>query len=299
MPHSTTSRKAFSLVELIVAIAIIAVLIGILIPTIAGVRKAAKAADTRNQISRISAAIERYNGDFHAYPGPFSNAQVQPGTVPLAIGSTIGTTPSVPLTGAGPVTSTENMVVALVGGVGVTETTPGTIATFVYEPARLGKGPMNLNPLNPKQYPSYLEPGEDELKNVSGQQYVTAGGATVTFGGSAIPELIDRFQNEDAPRPILYIRAKVGAPGVVDTAGSINFNQYNPRHLAVYGVTSYPEGADPSDTTGISGSYNFFRSASSPAAPNDVPNQKDGFILLSAGKDGVYGTSDDILSYSR
>ena len=287
MRHATTSRKGFSLVELIVAIAIIAVLIGILIPTIAGVRKAAKAADTRNQISRIAAAIERYNGDFHAYPGPFSNAQVTPGTVPLTIGPTIGATPSVALAGVGSITSTENMVVGLIGGIRVTVSPPpaATITAFTFDKTTLGKGPMNLNPLNPKQYPSYLETGEDELKDIN---------------GNGVPEFIDRFQNEDAPRAVLYLRAKTGAPGVVDQAGSINFNQYNPRHLGAYGLTTYPEAADTTyDTTGFAGSYNFFRSASSPVSPNDVPNQKDGFILLSAGKDGKYGTGDDILSYSR
>jgi hypothetical protein len=38
--------------------------------------------------------------------------------------------------------------------------------------------------------------------------------------------------------------------------------------------------------------YPYF---TNPAIPNS-PRQKDGYLLISAGKDRVYGTADDILS---
>ena len=49
-------RSAFTLVELLVVIAVIAILIGILVPVVSAVRKSAREASVRQQISAISTA---------------------------------------------------------------------------------------------------------------------------------------------------------------------------------------------------------------------------------------------------
>ena len=61
---------AFTLVELLVTIGIIVILIGLLLPVLSHVKKAAYGASTAAQISAISSAIEHYHDDFNAYPGP-------------------------------------------------------------------------------------------------------------------------------------------------------------------------------------------------------------------------------------
>ena len=62
----------FTLIELLVVIAIISLLIGILLPSLAGAREQAKKASTRNTIQAITAGLELFRveneSEFHGYP---------------------------------------------------------------------------------------------------------------------------------------------------------------------------------------------------------------------------------------
>jgi prepilin-type N-terminal cleavage/methylation domain-containing protein len=69
----------FTLVELLVVIAIIGILIGILIPVVSSVRQAAYEASTKQLITTLSSAIEMYQREFRAYPGPIPNEQIRQG----------------------------------------------------------------------------------------------------------------------------------------------------------------------------------------------------------------------------
>lgn len=66
------SHKAFTLVELLVVVAIIAVLLGILLPTIAGVRLAARKASTQSLMRNVRVAIDAFQADNGRAPGFFS-----------------------------------------------------------------------------------------------------------------------------------------------------------------------------------------------------------------------------------
>ncbi len=65
-------RHAFTLVELLVVIAIIAVLLGILLPTIAGVRRAARSTSTQALMRNVRVAIDAFQADNGRAPGYFS-----------------------------------------------------------------------------------------------------------------------------------------------------------------------------------------------------------------------------------
>ena len=143
--------SGFTLVELLVVIGIIVLLVGILLPVVNGVRKSAYAAASAQQINRLMSAIENYNSDYRAYPGPLSNDQVILQT-------------DLPDKIVGKVTMSENLVLGLLGGLKL----PASASVGgkpEYDETRIASrlGPMSLNPLNPKGGRSYIEVSGSEL----------------------------------------------------------------------------------------------------------------------------------------
>ncbi|MGC6455391.1 MAG: type II secretion system protein [Coraliomargaritaceae bacterium] len=62
------NRNAFTLIELLMVIAIIGILAGILIPAVAAVRKQANIAASKAQLSNYISAIELYKSEYKFYP---------------------------------------------------------------------------------------------------------------------------------------------------------------------------------------------------------------------------------------
>lgn len=62
------NRNAFTLIELLMVIAIIGILAGILIPTVGAVRKQANVAASKSQITSYLTAIQMFKGDYGYYP---------------------------------------------------------------------------------------------------------------------------------------------------------------------------------------------------------------------------------------
>lgn len=61
-------RRGFTLIELLTVIAIIAVLAGILIPTVSSVRVSAKRAETKVRFSQWASAMEQFRQEYGYYP---------------------------------------------------------------------------------------------------------------------------------------------------------------------------------------------------------------------------------------
>src|SRR5436190_18729986 len=64
------ARRAFTLIEMLVVIGIIALLIAILVPTIMGSVKRAKKVRTAADMQTIRTALDAYKADFGDYPRP-------------------------------------------------------------------------------------------------------------------------------------------------------------------------------------------------------------------------------------
>lgn len=294
--RAASGRGGFTLLELLVVIGIIVVLVGILFPIIKKVQITARLTDTQQEITQISNAIEAYYADFHAYPGAAPNfiaansSGIDGDTYALASGGSVAST----------VTGTENLVLALSGGFYMN----GNIRT--YDVNRIGTGPDSMNMLNPHHYKAYFTPQPSDLSTAlptntpkgmaDGPDTGLSG--TGIGGDSLIPEYLDHFP---APMPILYIRARVGAPGAVDSGGNRGVCQYDVNQLDRYGV-QYDPRAFPPQSNGnenVAGSCNYFMDPSIPptnsadAENTGTPRMKDRYWLIAAGKDRKFGTADD------
>jgi len=211
MPHTRLGQGlkrngGFTLVELLIVILIIAVLVSILIPTVSKVRTAAWVANTKNQISQIEGACQRYYGDQHQYPGPLDNAalytQERGHTAPQIYDANGGAV----IPRADHITQAENLVLGLFGG--LKWTISGSAFKLCFDPDQIGRGMIGMNPASPsnKKYAPYL----DDVKMLSpaGKQYQDNSGQA---DDSGIPEILDKFPSG---MPILYFRAHPGTKGV-------------------------------------------------------------------------------------
>lgn len=335
----------FTLVELLVAIAIIGVLVTLLIPTVGRIRRAAQVADTQALIAKLQNAIERYNQDFGAYPGPLPDSFVG-SRGPSAVLRVAGTA-SPPITQTTPasvtvgvptnpnvqqftsITGAENLVLGLLGGLvyNPSPVNPGV----EFDPARVGKGPLSLNPANLRPATAYIE-----ATNLSPGLYVY--NDVYPANDSIIPEFVDRFPDA---MPILYFRARRGATGIAGygPAGTATNAQYDLAHNIGYtsaliglpgtlganqrrgptGGASATDGRNAAilrthglrDVVEPPGTTVWDRSSPNYRYPFDLslyasdpsnrlsPRARDTYLLISAGPDRIYGTADDITSFGQ
>jgi len=293
-------NAGFTLVEVLTVVIIIGVLISILIPVVSGVQKRARAAETQSWISQLSNAINTYQQDFRAYPGPLGNNEIQnPGTN-LAY-PPVGSAPAFsnfafPTSGAGATdydltqgTSTvrqqftmpENLVLGLLGGLKLDAST--TPPTLVYDPSIVGTGPNSLNPANPKKYNPYIEPLNLSWRTVNDKKTGRYADDASTGGiqDTIVPEFVDKFSD---PMPVLYLRAKRGVNVTAndnDNNAVITFDRDftapNPR-VGAYDLSqiiSYTESSAGQPPIGVGKKLPEYISlgaiASPPNPPNDSP----------------------------
>jgi len=299
----------FTLVELMVVIGILVVLMSILIPAIAGVRKRGYEVRTRALMQKIASACQVYMGDWHSAPGilPESQLYQSGGNVNLAV------------------TSTENLTLSLLGGLTTTDYKNFTFNASSSTPLTTN-GPLGLNQADPKRYNSYIDYVSSEMDWVPGNSnagnYKALYNGTATDGDSAIPEFLDGYPD---PKPIIYMRAHVGAPAVIDDntsdtlAQQNNPSQYRTIDFTIYSGDSVgaPQPHEPyalaftgsvpvdqRDSKHFLSWYDAFRNegmtqidASGVAAANsaEIPKGKDGFILIAAGSSRAWLGKDAII----
>jgi prepilin-type N-terminal cleavage/methylation domain-containing protein len=324
-------RRGFTLIEILVVVALIVLLIGILVPALAAAKRRARRVDNESLLSGISTAIQQYETHFNTFPGPpvattppltMQTSNKMSGTQALLLAlSYAWATPSDPA---------PNTPALLIG------TGPGVITYggFTVDPTK-PSGPIDHGNTGPaigsnttgtfRQLPQLYTPSAKELSPPT-----TTGGTTWTAGGYAgtkpgvngflFPTILDHYSVQ---MPLLYYRGNPGVTGTATFDGSSAISSQN--IVDDYGASTIPsfyrtENVEYTESTGFSNAYGTSpdqttespisaTKAGTPALANKAFAQLltgkgtnttlspkgSGYVLMSAGEDRIYGTSDDVI----
>jgi prepilin-type N-terminal cleavage/methylation domain-containing protein len=241
---NVTARRAFTLVELLVVVGIVALLTGLLLPALGQVIQRARAAQTRETMESFARACDAYYIEFGEHPA------VIPSSV-LYLGVTDN--PSDPLVpqNLAKLTQMENALLALMGGYRLESDADysaytGTELVFNTTPpfrikidaARMGEGPMK----NGRKYDAFFAPKGSELRRVGGKMN-PATALPLASGEGLMPDLVDAWG-----APIGYI-AQMRTIGPMVRKGTVAGQFERKQMIAYTGSTALGEaGVDQTDT---------------------------------------------------
>ena len=298
-----TRKKAFTLIEVMTVIGIIALLVGILIPAITKVRIMVKETQQKAQLNTISLALGAFKNDFGYYP------------------------PSYPVDSRGEFyCGAQKLAEAMFGQDLLGFNRKSTFNRDGQNDAKTEDWyPDNLNPSTQagkdnlaQRMPIYIENGtkyafrlkDIAYKNQTGQQldgnlYVICDEFTVKEVTITSPS--GATTRSQVGTPILYYRANTNSR-VFDT-GPIPDRIYNkddniwllrlgridngkPHILVTNDGTYGPEG-------GLYFYDDKYKIVDPKASTTNMlwPHRPDSYLLISAGADGEYGTVDDITNF--
>ncbi|MFM9181670.1 MAG: type II secretion system protein [Phycisphaerales bacterium] len=186
--------RAFTLVELLVVVGIIALLVGLLLPALGKVIDRAKASQTRATMQEFAKACDAYFIEFGEYPAAIPNSA-------LYLGVTDNPSDPVVVANIPKITQTENALLALMGGYRL-ETDPdyatytGTELVFNTAPpfrikidaTRMGEGPFR----NGRKYDAFFAPKGREFGKAAGQMNANTA-LPEAAGEGLVPDLIDAW----------------------------------------------------------------------------------------------------------
>jgi prepilin-type N-terminal cleavage/methylation domain-containing protein len=298
-------KTGFTIVELLTAVAIIAMLIAILIPALAMVRKIAKETQQKAQFATIDLALTAFKSDYGDYP-PSNDRDLGP--------------PRGFYCGA------QKLAEAMMGQ-----------DLMGFHEDSIFRSDLRVDLPGQSNYELYPEdmdptPGSDDEENLQSRRgpYLELATANAfrlgrragehdglfaetrllnrdtyvlcdVFGVKKVT-LSDNGETAKAGTPILYYRANTSSKTMTpDTSPQEQiYNSLDNMELIALGKLPEP---DPRDQHKLYEEREFFYDPKykiiDPKVKTDKgwPHRPDSYILISAGADGEYGTSDDIFNF--
>ncbi|MBC8308933.1 MAG: type II secretion system protein [Phycisphaerales bacterium] len=218
----TKRRTGFTLIEILVVIAIIAVLAGILLAALGGVQSAAKKTQTNSLMQSFARACDEFALDHGRYPGLLPDSAID----------------------GLEITSTQNALLELMGGARVvnpysttsasnefnafrdnetdyfttTDSNTGIVWEFSFDANRFGEGPW----INGRKYEPYFSPKSSDIV-YDPTQYDPVNTETTTL---RFPSIVDAWD-----KPIIYLRAiRKSGPIIDDPSNGSNANYSLPQY---------------------------------------------------------------------
>jgi prepilin-type N-terminal cleavage/methylation domain-containing protein len=315
----TEKFKGFTLPELITVVAIIAILIGVLMPALSQVKRIARETKQKAQIGSIEMGINMYRNDFGEYP-PSDGYNLGISNYSYCGAQTLAEAMfGQDLLGFHQDSTYVNE--------GIDNTLPNTspprlyVYTGIPDPCMddslsKRKGPYldrtNIDIFTPHQIfdkDTYPAP-----YHVVSDRYVicdvfTAVTRNLDLNGDGVPDMKAKIGT-----PILYFRANTSAvntelippPNLTRHVDNIyNYmDNYRLMQLKRIDGKEHPLCPVDSDSTKSQNGEVFYGFISDPMIPKIDPTtcgrpvRPDSFLLISAGSDGLYGTKDDICNFN-
>lgn len=312
------TRRGFTLVELLAVVAIIALLIGILVPAVSSVRDAARKTATESTIATLETGLQMYRSNGvvgGAYPPSY--AYETDGTVANPyVGGEIDNMPGAGL-----------LVWALAGADFLG--TPGfkrfrSGSTHWAEDTTTAAGAAyeirDDEPVQPREGP-FVDLSKVPTTKRQGDEFLVEGtSALMEDPLLPFPMFVDGWR-----QPVLYYRADPAGRRIVDLDSS-----GHPGNVSDATERGIYHWVDNASVVGDSGDYKLIFSANrpdhamanyAPATGDTVqdildekgtftrfilntsitaklaPQSPDKYLLISAGSDGVFGTPDDVTNF--
>ncbi len=284
------AKKAFTLVEILTAVVIIAIMLGVLMPAFNMVRHKARDVQQKAQIASIEIGLNLYKNDFGDYPA--SHGFTGSGTARTANYNYCGA---------------QTLSEAMLGQdlLGVDPNTEYEAGSSIYKVGGTGynlanrKGPYldrtHINVFRSANFYNSHNPVENEymISDVYNVKKATFGNRQYKVG-----------------TPVLYYKADVSKTSIdANTPSNSVYDSRDNEDLIKLGSVAkstnyhyfdsesshYSQLEPPVD--GRKTFYSYIKDPMTSTPTINRPIRPDSFILISAGNDGLYGTSDDICNF--
>ena len=291
--RSNRTKTGFTIVELLTVMSIIIILISLLLPSLNAVKRYSKEVVQKGRFRNIDSGLEMFQSDNGEYPdssaqdldGDFYCGAMKLGEV-MAGQDGLGYHPDSRLTANG------------LDATGTIDYYP-PIPTPPFTPAYI---------VNLRSRTEYLHSRDieictlEDLYGVSGTTNPFKDPNNKTMLSDAFTSVANLTTGKRMGMPILYYRANTSKLSHdVDTPTNTDniYNFEDNQALLFLGLPWEIATMPPLWSTGTAGTDVFYQMTKNNNIAIERPHNKDSYILISAGWDGVYGTRDDVFNFRK